>query len=78
MPHIKLIHYREDCIGCNACIESSPANWKINERDGKADLVGGKETKKGVFLKEIFPIELEENKRAERDCPARIIKVDEN
>ena len=74
MP-IKIIHYREDCIGCNACIESSPSNWKINDKDGKADLVEGKETKKGVFVKDISQLELEDNKRAERDCPARIIKI---
>ena len=76
MGKIKLIQYREKCIGCNVCFEASPNNWKINEEDGKADLIGGKETKKGVFVKDISPAELEENKIAEDNCPVGIIHID--
>jgi ferredoxin len=77
MSKIKLIQYREKCIGCNVCFEASPSNWKINEEDGKADLIDAKEVKRGVFIKKISVLELEENKRAEENCPMGIIKVEE-
>ncbi len=72
MPKIQ--HYREKCIGCNSCIEIDPSNWEMSEKDGKSILKDSKE-KKGVYVKEISDAELEDAKRAERDCPARIIKV---
>ena len=78
MSKIKLIHRREKCIGCNVCFEASPSNWKINSEDGKADLIGGKEVKKGVFIKDISLDEVEENKIAEEGCPMGIIDVVEN
>jgi len=78
MTKIKLIHHRNDCIGCNSCVEHSPSDWEISDEDGKSNLKGSKETKKGIFVKEISEAELEENKNAQRDCPSRIIKVVEN
>jgi len=75
MSKLKLVHYRDKCIGCNSCVEYSPENWDISDKDGKSNLIGSKETKKGVFVKEISELELEENKLAERDCPSRIIQV---
>ncbi|MBS3072379.1 ferredoxin [Candidatus Pacearchaeota archaeon] len=78
MSKIKLIHRRDKCIGCNVCFEASPSNWKINQEDGKADLIGGKEVKKGLFIKEISEAEKEENKLAEDNCPMGIIDVVEN
>lgn len=77
MSKIKLIHNRDKCIGCNVCVECSSSNWKINSEDGKADLIDSKETKKGVFVKDISVLELEENKLAEDSCPVGIIHVDE-
>ena len=72
---IRIFHHRQDCIGCNSCVEHSPDNWDISELDGKSNLVNSRETKKDVFMKEISELELEENLKAERDCPSRIIKV---
>lgn len=73
---IRVIHYRKDCIGCNSCVEYSPGNWEISEDDGKSSLLNSKETKQGVFVSEIPESELEENEKAARDCPSRIIKVE--
>jgi ferredoxin len=71
---MKIIHYRENCIGCNACIEHCPNYFKINEEDGKADLLNSKKNK-NIETREIEIQELENIKGAERDCPMRIIKV---
>ena len=68
-------HLRNNCIGCNSCVEHSKCNWKISEIDGKSNLIDAKETRKGIFLKEISDDEIEENKLAERDCPIGIIRV---
>ena len=75
---IKIIHYRDKCIGCNTCIEHSPSNWEIDDNDGKSNLIGSKETKKGIFMKEIFESEFQENQYASEDCPVKIIKIIKN
>jgi ferredoxin len=45
----KLIHYRNRCIGCNACVEIAYQRWRMSKKDGKAVLLGAIE-KKG-FIK---------------------------
>ena len=71
---MKIIHYRKDCIGCNSCVENCPALWKINEKDGKADLIGSKE-KGETHILDLPPDMLEENEKAAKDCPVNIIKI---
>ncbi len=70
---MKVIHYRKDCIGCNACVEHAPHLWKICQEDGKVDLVGSKE-KNGIFVKEVHDSEEKIIKLCERDCPIDVIK----
>ena len=69
-----IVHFRKNCSGCNSCVEQAPQRWEIAAKDGKSVLKGGEE-KKGVFVCPIHQTELEENERAARDCPMRIIKV---
>ncbi|RMD45861.1 MAG: hypothetical protein D6831_02855, partial [Aquificota bacterium] len=45
---LQIIHYREKCIGCNACVEAAPDRWAISKKDGKAVLLKGIE-KKGIY-----------------------------
>ena len=74
MKKHKVIHNREDCIGCNSCIIIAPQNWVMNEKDGKATLVCSK--KKGnLYVGEIFEEDVAVNKKAAAACPMRIIKV---
>lgn len=69
----KIIHQKEDCIGCNSCVEYACAYWKMME-DGKSELIGG--VKKGdVYIKEIADIEVEQNEMAAISCPMHIIKI---
>jgi len=71
---IKIIHLRQNCIGCNSCVENAPDNWEMSLTDGKANLKRAEENK-GRFIAEICEIELEANKRAAADCPVGIIKI---
>ncbi|MEK6817200.1 MAG: ferredoxin [Nanoarchaeota archaeon] len=71
----KIIQYRKNCIGCNACVEIDPKNWKMSAKDGKADLIGAK-NKKGIYQKEINEIEKETAQKAADSCPVNIIKIE--
>lgn len=69
----KIVHYRGKCIGCNSCIEHCPSDWKMDE-DGKSTLIGS-ENKGDIFVKKIDEVDIEANKKAEKDCPVHIIRV---
>ena len=71
----KITHYREKCIGCNACVELAPDRWRISKKDGRCTLVGAKE-KKGIYHVDIHEFELEDNTRAAISCPVNIIQID--
>jgi ferredoxin len=71
---IRITHFREKCIGCNACVESSPHRWKIAPKDGKAVLIGAVEND-GVFMLKVPSDEWEEQQRASTNCPVSIIRV---
>jgi ferredoxin len=65
---------RKNCIGCGSCSIYSPKCWKINNQDGKADLIGGVQ-KGSVIVAEIGMEYLEENKKVAKICPMQIIKL---
>jgi len=71
----KLIHYRQRCIGCNACVEVAVERWRMSRKDGKAVLLGGIE-KKGVFQAEIRDDEVPDNERAVKACPVNVIRLE--
>ena len=43
----KVVYERKNCIGAGSCISVFPERWKMDSRDDKADLLGGKEEAKG-------------------------------
>lgn len=65
---------RKNCIGCGSCVMYSPDCWKVNDNDGRADLIGGVQ-KGNVVVAEISMEYLEENKKAAKACPMQIIKL---
>ena len=75
MKFKKVIQYRENCIGCNSCVEYAPGNFEIDPVDGKANLKRAVE-KDGIFIAEITPPELESCKEAAENCPTGIIKIE--
>ena len=70
----KILYYRDRCIGCNACVEYAPSFWSISEKDGKSNLIESQNVK-GVFVKPIEIIDIEEVKKASLNCPLNIIKI---
>lgn len=77
MSKIKVIHYPENCIGCNFCVLMAPGQWRINDETGRAELIGGKPEGDQVTL-EISAADREANQRAAESCPVQIIKVEES
>lgn len=72
----KVVQFRENCIGCNSCVEYAPGNFEINPRDGKADLKRSVE-EDGIFIAEISEIELESCKHAAEACPTGIVRIED-
>lgn len=70
----KILHYRDRCIGCNACVEIAPQTWRISRKDGKAVLLGGAD-KKGIYQLEIHENDLAANLTAAEACPVKVIKI---
>ncbi|KKP40035.1 MAG: 4fe-4S ferredoxin iron-sulfur binding domaiN-containing protein, ferredoxin [Candidatus Peregrinibacteria bacterium GW2011_GWF2_33_10] len=75
MKKSKIVHDRDNCIGCNACVMIAPQSWVMDEKEGKAFLIGSKK-KKNLYVAEIFDCDVDVNKKAESACPMRVIKVE--
>ena len=69
-----ITHYRDKCIGCNACVELAPEQWRISRRDGKSVLLNSRH-KRGIYTAYVHDIYYEANLRAAEACPVKIIKV---
>jgi ferredoxin len=77
MGKIKVIHYPENCIGCNSCCLMAPDQWRINDETGRAELIGA-EHKGNCDVLEIQAQDLANNLSAAAACPVQIIKVEKN
>ncbi len=73
---IRIIFYRNKCIGCNACVEALRSRWRISRQDGKSVLIGSKE-KSGIYSVMVPVEEFEQNKKAADNCPVNIIRLTE-
>lgn len=72
----KIIHHRENCIGCGMCVTCAPKQWEM-DMDYKANLIGGKATAESTFELEIDNNDLEANKNAAKNCPTKVIEIKE-
>ncbi|WP_028526392.1 ferredoxin [Runella limosa] len=70
----KVFHYRNRCIGCNACVEIAYERWRMSKKDGKAVLLGAKE-KKGIYQISLSEDELPQNQQAAAACPVNVIQI---
>lgn len=71
---VRIIFYRNKCIGCNGCVEAAPARWRISRADGKCNLIGGKKIK-GIFQVVVNDDEYGSNFAAASNCPVKIIQL---
>jgi len=70
---INITYYRSKCIGCNGCVEADSDRWRVSKKDGKSNLIEGKE-KKGIFTASVGNDEIDSVEAASKNCPAKIIK----
>lgn len=67
---------RKGCIGAAACAAVAPKFWKMNDEDGKVDLIGGKASKNNEHQEiEIDEADLQMNKEAADVCPVKVIVI---
>jgi len=78
MATFKVLLDRESCIGAGACAKAFSERWKMNDNDGKVDLVGG-EKKDEFWIVEIEDHELDRMMESAQACPVNAIHIiDEN
>lgn len=70
----QVIFHRTKCIGCNACVEAAPDRWRMSKKDGRCNLIDGKE-KKGIYSALLNIEEYEQNVQAAKNCPVKIIQI---
>lgn len=71
---LKVIHYRNKCIGCGVCYELQPGLWHISQKDGKARLLRSA-NKKGVFIVSVSSSIQRQLQDVANACPVKIIKI---
>lgn len=71
---IQILFQRGKCIGCNGCVEADPDRWRISKKDGRCNLIGGKD-KKGMFQALVGEEEHERILQAAANCPVNIIQA---
>lgn len=67
-------HYRNNCIGCNACVQHAPQTWFMSPKDGKAVLKNAR-GKSNVFISDLADENVAANQKAAQSCPTRVIKI---
>jgi len=70
----KLIHYRDNCIGCGICYEMQPTLWRMSKKDGKASLVKAIQ-KRNVYILDINEQDAIASQATVVACPVNVIKV---
>ncbi|MBD3330245.1 ferredoxin [Candidatus Peregrinibacteria bacterium] len=75
MKEHRITHKKDKCIGCNSCVLIAPQNWQMNNKEGKAELIGAKK-ERHLRTAKIFECDLEANLTAEKTCPMQAIKID--
>lgn len=71
---VRIIYFRNKCIGCAGCVEAAPQRWRMSKKDGKSTLINST-PKKDTFQVLVDDDELYKNKAAAANCPVSIIKV---
>ena len=70
----KIIHYRQQCIGCGICQEQQPEYWRMSRKDGKANLLNAF-VKKEIYQLNIPESAADQSIEIAKICPVRVIKI---
>jgi ferredoxin len=74
MTKKKVVHIKEECISCEACVEVFDKSWKMDE-DNMAQLIDGKQVGDN-WEREIGPDEdMDKHLEAAENCPVDIIHI---
>lgn len=73
---MKIVHLRDKCIGCNACVEVASSFWKISNKDGKVNLLNAVKKRDNIFVLDINEFDFEINNKASESCPVNCIKIE--
>lgn len=71
---LKIIHYRNKCIGCGICQELQPELWRMSKKDGKANLLHSS-AKKDVIVLTVSKTILQQTEETAKACPVKIIRL---
>lgn len=72
---IKVIYYREKCIGCSSCSDIASERWEIDEVDGKCNLLGSENKRNNIFILNTTEDEYISLTEVSDSCPVGIIEV---
>ncbi len=72
---VQIIFHRAKCIGCNGCVEVDPNRWRVSKKDGRCNLVEGKE-KKGIYRALVHEDEYSRLEQVVANCPVKIIQIE--
>ncbi|NOZ81336.1 MAG: ferredoxin [DPANN group archaeon] len=75
MTAYRIEHDRPNCIGCAACAAIAPDFWKMDDKDGKSDIVDGVKKPDGQEERDIEEQDLAINKEAAESCPVNVIHL---
>jgi len=73
----KIVYDRDNCIGAGSCTAVFAERWIMNNKDDKADLVGGtwETSPKRVMILEFTQEELERFMESAQVCPVNVIHI---
>jgi ferredoxin len=71
----KVVHYRENCIGCGNCSLACPKYWELSEEDGLANLKDSKKQRE-VYVRDLDIEDTEDMEKAAESCPTGVIKIE--
>lgn len=72
----KVDYDRPNCIGAGACAAAYPKRWEMNyDKDGKADLIGGKDVPDGKQELEFDEDEFKDLMESAEICPVNVIHI---
>lgn len=65
----KIVHIKDDCIGCGACVQANEKHWEI---DTKEAIINLKNNKDNIL---ILDSDYENNLEAANCCPVNCIHI---